>query len=211
MKKVFIFFVALLMCFPAISSALTFTIDTEFDTGNTVNFGSIEVTDLGDNLQFEVDLNLAELGSGADLEYLHFNIVSGFTNVTASGGGVVDSSFEYSNTSSSPTTGYKADGDGFYDVKVYFGSGATPQVTQTTFTVSANNSLDIGNIVSLSEGGAKGSFYMAIHAQDTTWLGDDATSEWAGASIPDPAAVFLLGSASLIGFAGARRKFKKVR
>ena len=28
-------------------------------------------------------------------------------------------------------------------------------------------------------------------------------------SIPDPAAVFLLGSASLIGFAGGRRKFKK--
>jgi hypothetical protein len=30
-----------------------------------------------------------------------------------------------------------------------------------------------------------------------------------GGSIPDPAAVFLLGSASLIGFAGVRRKFKK--
>lgn len=28
-------------------------------------------------------------------------------------------------------------------------------------------------------------------------------------SIPDPATVFLLGSACLLGFAGARRKFKK--
>jgi len=203
MKKVFIFFVVLLMCFPAISSALTFTIDTEFDTGNTVNFGSIEVIDLGNNLQFDVTLNLTEdqLGSEADLYYLYFNVVSGLTNVTASGGDVTGSDFIYNS--------FKADGDGNYDVTVDFGPGGTTQITTTIFEVSASRALDIQDIFSLSEGGNKGSFYMAIHAQDTTWPGDNATSEWAGASIPDPAAVFLLGSACLIGFSGARRKFKK--
>jgi len=45
-----------------------------------------------------------------------------------------------------------------------------------------------------------------IDVDDFAPFSHDAQS---GPSIPDPAAVFLLGSACLIGFAGARRKFKK--
>jgi hypothetical protein len=42
-----------------------------------------------------------------------------------------------------------------------------------------------------------------------TLTGAEFTFSSGSASIPDPAAVFLLGSACLLGFAGARRKFKK--
>lgn len=50
-------------------------------------------------------------------------------------------------------------------------------------------------------------FQLAATPAFATWSSAAATVNQA--SIPDPAAVFLLGSACLLGFAGLRRKFRK--
>jgi len=55
-----------------------------------------------------------------------------------------------------------------------------------------------------------GALRIGLHVQGIrTDTDDDGKSDSFVNSILDPAAVFLLGSACLIGFAGARRKFKK--
>jgi hypothetical protein len=51
-----------------------------------------------------------------------------------------------------------------------------------------------------------GALRIGLHVQG---IGTDGKSDSFVNSIPDPVAVLLLGSACLIGFAGARRKFKK--
>lgn len=216
-------FLALIVC-PAGALALTIDLNAAFsnynpgETGYAQDYGTVTLTEgnfSGDNhtdVQFLVDVRLSAGGAGgenADLEYFYFNINPELTGLSITGDGTA-SPINYDNNVQT----YRPDGDGFFDVYVYFGSGS-PTVQEATFYVSMNGTdLSIANFAdgtaaTQSVDGNKGSFTVAAHLQTTS---TPAGSEYVGgnpASIPDPAAVFLLGSACLIGFAGVRRKFKK--
>ena len=71
--------------------------------------------------------------------------------------------------------------------------------TDSDFYVLSTNTAGHGN----------GHFAMHVGGFGTPLLGQTSAYFRDTPSIPDPAAVFLLGSACLIGFSGARRKFKK--
>jgi len=200
---------ALFLSFTINADATSFNIGIEWDTLTEVDFASVDVIDLGSDLQFDVTLNTSILGPDADLQYFFFNLADGLTNLSVTGADVDGFTFEYSNLNTNPKLGFHAGGDGYYDVVVDFGSGANPTIQDTSFNVSSTSrALDIADILFGSEGGPKGSYYMGIHAQTTTWEEPDGTirgSEWAGAPIPEPATMLLVGS-GLIGLVGLGRK-----
>ena len=205
---------ALFLTFSANADADLFEIGIEWDTLTEVDFATVEVASIpGGRLEFEIELNTSVLGTNADLQYFFFNLADGLTGVSVSGADVDGFTFDYSDLTTNPKSGFRANGDGYYDVVVDFGSGANPTVQDTDFFVDADQALDIASILFGSEGGPKGSYYMGIHAQTTTWAEPDGTvrgSEWAGVPIPEPATMLLVGS-GLIGLAGFGRKkfFKK--
>ena len=229
MKKVAIasivvFHLALIVC-PAPVLALTIDLDAAFsnyDPGDLrygLDYGTVTLTegyfnsDLYTDVQFDVDVRTTAGGAGgadADLDDFFFNINPNFSLLSITGNDVVSYNIDFSASDNT----HKADGDGYFDVFVNFGSG-TPILQKTAFYVSlANTNLIVenfadGTAATQSVGGNKGSFTVAAHLQST--LPAPPGSEYVGGnpSIPDATTVFLLGSACLIGFVRFRRNFKK--
>jgi hypothetical protein len=176
---------------------------SNYDPGDpeyTGDYGAVEVTQNGDDVKFVVTAG-PDLGGVADLQWLYLNTASEiaglslFSQDPATPAGTLNYDFNTSNTY------YKADGDGFFDAVVDFGSGS-PTLHGVEFLLSATNYLSADQFLAQSVGGDKGAFTIAAHWQNT--MTDEGSEFVGGNPIPIPAAAWLLGS-GLLGLIGFRR------
>ncbi len=113
-------------------------------------------------------------------------------------------------TISKGTDAYKADGDGYFDVKFAFptsgqngGSGKFTAGESVVYDIkSTTGTLTASSFNFLSVGGDKGGFKSAAHIQ-----GVGSSSAWVGVA-PEPisSALFLIGSGALAGLRLRKRK-----
>lgn len=224
MKKLLIVGMVCLMFFAAGSADANFTI--VFDPSQTFNTsvggappsGSItaEFIDVSAGVvNLVINNNLvADEKVGA----LYFN----FMNTISAANNLLFSLTAFGATgNSTPATisvgneGFKADGDGNYDILLGFstannvafqgGQSQTYQITGTgTFASSGSTPLLASYFNALSSG-SNGAYLGAVHVQG---IGTASTSAFvAGAPVPVPAAVWLLGS-GLLGLIGIGRRMK---
>lgn len=203
MKKVFRFLGALtvLVLFPLATvnatQILEFSDYSSDDTPASVLTASVGFTVSGTQLLLDITNTSDFLIAG-----IYFNSDVDLTGLEFAG---TNLAWSISGTGNSQDKG--ADGFGSYNWLIDFGSGAdrlSSGLTQLTLNMTGTTSEDtFGSKLSTNPPGNIRAFAaMKFEAGP----GDDSAY---GASIPDPAAVFLLGSACLIGFAGARRKTRK--
>lgn len=197
---------------PLHASAVVYPLDYIFSppTGTVAPLGTVTLTDLGDEVQFDV---LNQAGAGTKLNSLYFNfdhqgLVNPdqllFSNVSATAGTY---STVLAPLTSSTVNSLKADGDGYYDGKFEYSTSNFLGDGQTlSFRLSAGAvDLDVSdfNFFSLP-GGGTGTYIMASHIQSLP----DGSSLWVGtggtvAPVPLPAAALLFGS-GLIGLLAAK-------
>lgn len=167
------------------AQALSFNLDTEFDTAATGPFVDIEITQNSGNLDLVLSLNLEELGSQSDLHEFYFNIVGAIDGLAITNTNAPTT--EYSLTQSPSVNG----GAGStFEWGVNFGNGGegpgNGRLTEASFTLSANTALTIADLMeaSMASGGTI-EIDMAAHIQGTSLL-TGATSETVGGSVPVP-------------------------
>jgi hypothetical protein len=179
---------------------------SNFTPPQSGNYGTVELTDLGNTVQFDITLN-SVLGTDRDLEWFYFNTTTDLATLSVISS-TPGATLAYDFNNNTPGT-YKADGDGLFDGRVDFGNGGTKYSSVTFILGSTTGGLDINDFLALSSGGSKGAYTVAIHAQSTSLSGSPATSEFIGGNpVPIPGAAWLLGS-GLLGLIGFRRKFEK--
>lgn len=142
------------------------------------------------------DINYgANPGSSAALAPLGFTFVSGQAATGISKG----------------EDSFKADGDGFFDIEFMFASSGVDRLTageSTKYLITGSAGASSFDNTSLT-GGGNGTWYAAIHAQNTNASGD---SGWLGATphvtpIPEPETyAMLLAGLGLMGFVARRRR-----
>lgn len=206
MKKVFIFLGALtaLALFPLATVNATQILEfSDFSSEETILASElsaqVKFTVSGEQLLIELDNT-----SDFSIAQLYFNSDSGLTGLNFAES--YNSNWSISGTGDSQDQ--NANGFGNYNWLIEFGSGDS----RLSSGVTTNLRLNMTGTTSEGTIGSKLSGIPSGHTQAIATIkfeaGPDDDSAY-GASIPDPVAVFLLGSACLIGFAGARRKFKK--
>jgi hypothetical protein len=154
-------------------------------------------------------------GSGAN-GGLFFNLNSGLSAAS-----LIFSDYSSSGSFTAPTIllgndGFKADGDGLYDIRFDFATGGSDADRFTgndslTYTITGIGTLAAADFGYLSKpAGGNGPFYAAAHVQglpgdDSTWI---APAQLAVIPIPEPStvAVFALG-AGVLGLALRRKSF----
>lgn len=184
--------------------ALSFALDVEFDDGTIGSFGTVDVTETGGDLLFEITLD-ASLGAGRDLHELYFNLAGDPTGLSIS-------------TTDAPATPYTlltspavAGGAGSsFEFGVNFGNGAGPPgngVLQTaSFLLSATDPLSTDDLL-VSSSTAQGiEVFLAAHVQGTS-LVPGVDSETVGSQVPEPGTLGLM----LVGLAGLARFGRRSR
>lgn len=110
---------------------------------------------------------------------------------------------------------FKADGDGFYDIRFVFDkappSDRFGNTDSVTYLISGITGLDAADFLFWDQGGSKGDFMSAAHiqgiapdGQNSGWIGGDDGS-LPPEQIPEPGMLFLMG-AGLLGLGMARRR-----
>lgn len=193
---------ALVLLFKMPTGAAVIPLTDAFATGLGIgDYGNVTLTEVGGKVQFDIILDTSSLGSDADIFLVYFNTVDqkvGLNIASSTPSGSLSYSFNNSDEF------YKADGDGYFDGVVDFGSG-TPWYNSASFSLGADSHLNIDDFLVGSVGGEKGSFQLAIHVQSTATT---SGSEFIGGNaVPIPGAVWLLGS-GIICIAGVRRKYR---
>ena len=208
MKKVFIFLGALtaLALFPLATvnatQILEFSDYSSDETPVSELTAVVEFTVSGTQLLLDINNTSDFLIAG-----IYFNSDSGLTGLAFDG--TVDSAWSISGTGASQNQ--NGNGFGNYNWLIDFGSGDS-RLSSGVTSLILDMTLDMTGTTNEGTISSKLSRIPPGHTQAFAAMkfesgpGDDSAY---GASIPDPVAVFLLGSACLIGFAGARRKFKK--
>lgn len=190
---------------PANASALSFTLNTELDTGATGPFASVDLTENAGTLAFVITLDLDELGPSADLHAFYFNLTGNVTGLGISDTNSPNS--PYALVASPPIAGGAGSS---FDWGVSFGNGGGPpgngRLQIAEFTLSANEHLTIEQLIESSfASGGEIAIDMAAHVQGTSLL-TGASSETIGGIVPIPEpSTGLLFVAGLIGLAVQRR------
>ena len=179
---------AILLSAAAPAAAVTFNLTREFDgIEPDAIYATVVVNENAGDLEFEITLN-GLLGAGEDLHELYFNVIGTLTNpvITAS---------------NAPTTAYTLElnpsvngGAGSsFDVGVNFGNGGSVNgngaLTFATFTLSADETLSVNDLLESSFTSQGIEAQMAIHVQGTD---TPPGSETVG-GVPEPGFGLLLG------------------
>jgi hypothetical protein len=191
--------------FSVSASAYTFNLVYEFDGVLPVqSYGTVDVTQNNGDLDFVVTADTSTLGSNADINVLYFNLIDGFTGLNILTSNASTTEYEFIGPDPSVRGGAGAD----FDWGVDFGSGGGSKgngiLHLATFTLSADQDLQISHLFEFSDPNNTPSVNLAVHFQNTDTPYD---SETVGAAVPIPAAAWLLGT-GLIGLIGLRRRFQ---
>jgi hypothetical protein len=189
---------------PAISAAVSFDLNVEFDTGLVGSYAHVTIEEDAGALDFSIELD-PSLGAQADLHEFYFNLVGAFTGLAITSSDAVPRAYRLIED---PSVAGGA-GAGF-DYGVSFGNGAGWRgnwvLSAASFRLSADQPLSIEALFesSLSAGGTIESQFAA-HVQGTALLpGSD--SETVGGIVPEPATGSLL-ALGIVALASRRRRF----
>jgi len=177
---------------PGTAAAVSFDLNTEFDTGITGSYATVEISENDGALDFLISLNLDELGQDADLHALYFNFANDFGVLSISDTNAPNT--EYVLTANPAVTGGAGSS---FDWAVEFGNGAgqmgNDMLQVASFTISGFGDLSITHLLEMSStsGGAL-QVHMAAHIQGTS-LVSGASSETIGGVVPEPSTAVLVG------------------
>lgn len=198
-----------LACTGVQAATYSYEFSTEF-SGATAPPGpgpwaTLSFSDLADNSGVEMTLSL--LGSGWNVKGFYFNY-DGSATLTGSSfshiAGDAATAIAIGIDSTHPS--FKADGDGFYDIRFdYPDGGGFNAGEQSIYQIDGVSAADF-NVESMP-GGGNGTWYAALHAQNT----QGGASGWLGATpttpIPEPETyAMLLAGLGLMGFVARRRR-----
>ena len=177
--------------------AVSFPLNVEFDGGTTADFGNVEVTEVGGDLEFEITVNTAVLGAEADLHEFYFNLPD-VTGVSITSTDTVTTPYDLD---FGPSVSGGAGTSFVWGVNL--GNGAGPNgngVLQTvTFTLSADTDLTVDDL-RIPSIGNEVTVFLAAHVQGTDFPGGGGSETVGNATVPEPA-TFLLGVLGLAWFA----------
>lgn len=208
MAKKFLSGMLIALCislFSASASAFTFNLIYEFDGALPIlSYGTVDVTQDNDDLDFVVTADTSTLGSNADINELYFNLNNGFTGLSILNSNTPN--IEYGIIGPNPPV--KGGAGAVFDWGVDFGQGGGPPgngfLQLATFTLSADQPLLVSNLFEFSNPNNTPPVNVAVHFQSTDTPGG---SETVGAAVPIPATGWLLGG-GLLGLIGLRRRFQ---
>lgn len=104
---------------------------------------------------------------------------------------------------------YKADGDGFYDIRFTWDANVFGTGDFVTYLITSSESISVQsfNFTSLP-GGGNGTYFSAAHIQG---IGNDSDSGWIApiAPVPEPSTLLLLGGGILSFVLLGRNNFRK--
>jgi hypothetical protein len=188
--------------------ATSFALDAEFDNGTVGNYGTVDVTEqTGGDLLFQITLNPAVLGAGADLQEFYFNLPSAITGAAITSTDVVNTSYSLD---ANPSVMGGAGSSFAYGVN--FGNGAGPSgngvLQSASFLLAADSDLSISDLLISSSTSQGLEVFFAAHVQGTTLTNQD--SETVGSSVPEPA-LLPLGGLGLACAGLARRRVSASR
>jgi hypothetical protein len=184
------------------ASALSITLNVEFDDGTIGPHATVTITESGGGLDFEVSLAGTDLGAGSDLHEFYFNLAGDPANIQLTSSQVVNTPFALL---SEPSVAGGAGSS--FEYGVDFGDGGGPPgngvLKSASFRVTADQPLTLASLAPLSETSAGIEVHFALHVQGTS--APFSTSETVGGVIPEPGTLLLLG-AGLAGLAATGRR-----
>ncbi len=193
--------------------ALVIDLNQEFDgnSSGTTSYGTVTVTQNGNDLDFIITANTANLGGG-DIHEFYFNLTSPpdpVTGLAVTVGNWLSASSKF--TILGPNPSISGGAGASFDWGVSFGNGGGTSgngvLTTATFTLSADQTLLVDDLLEWTATNNTPDVYMAVHFQDTDIFNADSEMVGGGAHAPVPAPIYLLGTGliGLVGFRGRRR------